>query len=521
MAKKTETKAAKSKPKAKPAAAKAAKPAAKPAAKDAKAKEKEKPKAAVKAPVVKAAPAAASKAAAKPAAKPDAKAPAGAAKAKPEAKGPEAKGKVKTDPKIAADNKALIAKAAQKTSAAAQGKPVKASQAQAGKKGEAQTGAAAPTDPSDQPLLDLSDAAVKKMITRAKQRGYVTYDELNKVLPSERVSSEQIEDTMSMLNEMGINVIESEEQDEQAAEGGALVKEETPAKEVEEVDRTDDPVRMYLREMGSVELLSREGEIAIAKRIEAGRETMIGGLCESPLTFEAIIQWRDQLLEGKVLLREIIDLDATYGGGPEPGDPGIPGDEPPPPPAIVIPKPQPVVQPQPAPQAQPGAEPVLGEDGQPLPPAEDDYEDDENNVSLAAMEAALKPIILEKLEQIAATYKKLDRLQNAQVEAQLQRDDLSSGQERRFKKLRQEIVDLIKTIKLHNGRIEKLVETIYGLNRELTGLEGKLLRLAEAHGVPRSAFLKEQGRIDEVLSDYAGYTTSKYVEAAASQAKQF
>ena len=513
MAKKTEPKTAKPKPKAKPAAAKVAKPAAKPAAKAKDAKDpKDKDKAKVAAATAKAVPpkgATAAGKAAKPVAKADAK-----SETKTDSKTdsktgtkPEAKskgGKSKADAKIAADNKALIAKAAQKTAAgAAPAKPAKATPGAGSKKGDGQTGEGAPGDPADQPLLDLSDAAVKKMITRAKQRGYVTYDELNKVLPSERVSSEQIEDTMSMLNEMGINVIESEEQDEQAAEGGALVKDDAPAKEVEELDRTDDPVRMYLREMGSVELLSREGEIAIAKRIEAGRETMIGGLCESPLTFEAIIQWRDQLLEGKVLLREIIDLDATYGGGPEPGDPGIPGDEPPPPalPPVVIPKPQPVAQafgqpfaqPGTQPGAQPGpaAAPVIGEDGQPVPPPEDDYEDDENNVSLAAMEAALKPVILEKLELIAATYKKLDRLQNAQVEAQLQRDDLSSGQERRYKKFRQEIVDLIKTIKLHNGRIEKLVETIYGLNRELTGFEGKLLRLAEAHGVSRGAFLKE------------------------------
>ena len=183
---------------------------------------------------------------------------------------------------------------------------------QAKKPGEGET----PGDP-DSPLLDMSDVGVRKMIARAKQRGYVTYDELNKVLPSDKVSSEQIEDTMSMLSEMGINVIESEEQDEQA-EGGvpalATGKQVAVAeKEEEQYDRTDDPVRMYLREMGSVELLSREGEIAIAKRIEAGREMMIGGICESPLTVRALVGWRDALVEGKMLLRDIIDLDATYG----------------------------------------------------------------------------------------------------------------------------------------------------------------------------------------------------------------
>src|SRR4051795_6846945 len=182
---------------------------------------------------------------------------------------------------------------------------------------------------TDGPLLDLSDAAVKKMIKEAKKRGYVTVDELNSVLPSEEVTSEQIEDTMAMLSDMGINVVESDEPDEaepesaeeeaeeesegrelMAAPGTAVAKK---AKGREASDRTDDPVRMYLREMGSVELLSREGEIAIAKRIEAGRDMMIGGICENPLTAIALIGWRDSLNEGKWLLRDIIDLDATYG----------------------------------------------------------------------------------------------------------------------------------------------------------------------------------------------------------------
>jgi RNA polymerase primary sigma factor len=170
---------------------------------------------------------------------------------------------------------------------------------------------------SDSPLLDLTDAAVKRMIKLAKQRGYVTYDELNEVLPSEEVSSEQIEDTMAMLTEMGINVVENEETTEEPQEEAERSSENLPMKverSAEPVDRTDDPVRMYLREMGSVELLSREGEIAIAKRIEAGREAMISGLCESPLTFQAIIIWRDELNEGKILLRDIIDLEATYAG---------------------------------------------------------------------------------------------------------------------------------------------------------------------------------------------------------------
>ena len=225
----------------------------------------------------------------------------------PEAKQSELKNQIKTD--VAAPKPILAAKKPD-------GKV--APQAKAGVKGPGEPGEGQPD--ADSPLLDMSDVGVRKMITRAKQRGYVTYDELNKVLPSDKVSSEQIEDTMSMLNEMGINVIESEEQDEQAEVPALAQGKQVTTKtgeEEEQYDRTDDPVRMYLREMGSVELLSREGEIAIAKRIEAGRELMIGALCESPLTFEALTVWRDELNEGKVLLRDIIDLEAMYGAGPD------------------------------------------------------------------------------------------------------------------------------------------------------------------------------------------------------------
>jgi len=357
----------------------------------------------------------------------------------------------------------------------------------------------------DAPLLDLSDAAVKRMIAKAKTRGYVTYEELNKVLPSEQVSSEQIEDTMAMLNEMGINVTESDEEtdkdgeekeekdEEEKSTGGALVVTEGTKTTL---DRTDDPVRMYLREMGSVELLSREGEIAIAKRIEAGRETMISSLCESPLTFEALMQWRDELIEGRILLRDIIDLDATYGGASPDGS-AVPavvnGDGTPMPPPMPRPAPPPRPAPRPELRVVGGSDaaPQLDADGNPLPPAEEDFDDDENNVSLAAMEAALKPQILEKLDVIYQAYKKLGRLQDAQVEAQLAKDDLSSGQERRFRKLHQEVVDLVKGVRFNNNRIEQLVHKMYEINRQLVSLEGKLLRLAESHGVGRSHFLKE------------------------------
>jgi RNA polymerase primary sigma factor len=379
-----------------------------------------------------------------------------------------------------------------------------------------------PPGDADSPLLDMSDVGVRKMITRAKQRGYVTYDELNKVLPSEKVSSEQIEDTMSMLNEMGINVIESEEQEDGAeGEGEAGLPATQTGKAVattadgtkESYDRTDDPVRMYLREMGSVELLSREGEIAIAKRIEAGRELMIGALCESPLTFEALTVWRDELNDGKVLLRDIIDLEAMYGAGPD-GQPNVP------PP--VGPDGKPLQQPASIVAAINGTSVVNGQavprpeykrpelpkppapapraDGEEVDPAEaaaaadaagDEGDEDEGNLPLSAMEAALKPQVLETLDAIAALYKKLGKLQDASVEAALGADELSTSQERRFKKLRNETMDLVKSLKLNNNRIEALVDQMYGINRRLVSLEGRLLRLAEAHGVDRGDFLKE------------------------------
>ncbi len=386
-----------------------------------------------------------------------------------------------------------------------------------------QPGAPDKGDP-DAPLLDMSDAAVRKMVTRAKQRGYVTYDELNRVLPSDKVSSEQIEDTMSMLNEMGINVIESEEQEEgenaelPAVQAGHAVA-EVPEKPAETYDRTDDPVRMYLREMGSVELLSREGEIAIAKRIEAGRELMIGALCEGPLTFEALTVWRDELNEGKALLRDIIDLEAMYGGVPGPdgaigqmapagAPPGSPGIVPPPvsgapgainggapPQAAVAPPPPSPVAPKPAPPKAAGEGGETAEGGQSPegggePGLDDDF-DDESNLSLSAMETALKPQVLATLDQIASLYKKLGKLQDASVEAALEADELSTSQERRFNKLRSETVDLVKSLRLNNNRIEALVDQMYGINRRLLSLEGKLLRLAEAHGVDRLDFLKQ------------------------------
>ncbi|MCA0278995.1 MAG: RNA polymerase sigma factor RpoD [Proteobacteria bacterium] len=349
---------------------------------------------------------------------------------------------------------------------------------------------------TDGPLLDLSDDAVKKMIKVAKKRGYVTMDELNSVLPSEEVTSEQIEDTMAMLSDMGINVVEDDEQGEEAeaAEGdaeedanelaeqtGTAVAATTTKKEP--TDRTDDPVRMYLREMGSVELLSREGEIAIAKRIEAGRETMIAGLCESPLTFQAIIIWRDELNEAKILLREIIDLEATY-AGPEA-------------------KQAPIVE-RVDEDAKPKDEPKAGrrrggddEDditnvGGDNRGEEEEEDEDEASLSLAAMEAELRPQVMETLDVIADTYKKLRKLQDQQVENRLAAaGTLSPSQDRRLKELKDQLITAVKSLSLNQARIEALVEQLYDINKRLVQNEGKLLRLAESYGVRREEFLRE------------------------------
>jgi RNA polymerase primary sigma factor len=376
------------------------------------------------------------------------------------------------------------------------------------------------------PLLDLSDAAVKKMIKQAKKRGFVTFDQLNEVLPSDTTSPEQIEDIMSMLSDMGINVTEAddadaEEEKQEEAEDetdNELVevtqKAVTEVKKSEPGERTDDPVRMYLREMGTVELLSREGEIAIAKRIEAGREAMIAGLCESPLTFQAIIIWRDELNEGKIFLRDIIDLEATYAGpdaknnmnpamlgvvvGPD-GQPVANGDgtavAPQAAPAHVAPpaappSPTPFRAAQPAPAAAPDAE---GEEKDPAEAAADsDMDDDEfeNQMSLAAIEAELKPKVVETFDKIADNYKKLRRLQEQDISNQLQNETLSPAQERKYKKLKDEIIVEVKSLRLNQARIDSLVEQLYDINKKLVSFEGRLLRLGDSHGVAREDFLR-------------------------------
>ncbi|MGL5447361.1 MAG: RNA polymerase sigma factor RpoD [Rhabdaerophilum sp.] len=357
------------------------------------------------------------------------------------------------------------------------------------KKDENAVANAAGGDGPDSPLIDVSDQAVKKLIKLAKKRGFVTLDEINAVLPQEEVNSDQIEDIYAMFNEMGINVVETEEGTEEEAAEAAGGEEE--AEEVEEqapratavvkserssepLDRTDDPVRMYLREMGAVELLSREGEIAIAKRIEAGREAMIAGLCESPLTFQAIIIWHEELEEGKTLLREIIDLEATYAGPDGKGAPKVdaPTDD-----FSDAPKPR-----------------VLNEDGDEVavPEPEPESFDDEfdGGVSLSAMEAELKPKVLETFGRVASNYKKLRRLQDQDIENKLQNTKLSPAQERKYKSLKEEIITDVKSLSLNQNRIDALVEQLYDINKRLIGLEARLVRLGESYGIDRVEFLK-------------------------------
>jgi RNA polymerase primary sigma factor len=341
--------------------------------------------------------------------------------------------------------------------------------------------------------FDMSQAAVRKMIADARERGYITMEQLNAVLPPETVSTDQIEDIMSMLSEMGINVVEEEEADEGEAPAGELV-ETSASREValvgpasETLDRTDDPVRMYLREMGSVELLSREGEIAIAKRIEAGRNTMIAGLCESPLTFQAIIIWRDELLSEEILLRDVIDLEATFGRS-------LDGDE-----ELVGPELEGVdvgaaaAAPAAAARRPSSSEPELDADGNPIFRAEeDDDEDDGSSMSLAAMEAALKPKVLETLDLIARDYGKLAEMQRARMDATLsEKTKFSASEEAAYQKLRSEIVVLVNELHLHNNRIEALIDQLYGINKRIMSINSGMVKLADGARINRREFIDE------------------------------
>ena len=337
-------------------------------------------------------------------------------------------------------------------------------------------------DQSEETTLDMSQTAVKKMIGEARERGYITYDQLNKVLPPDQVSSEQIEDVMSMLSEMGINIIEAEDAEEEERGATDLVA-ATSNKEValssgdsEKLDRTDDPVRMYLREMGSVELLSREGEIAIAKRIEAGRNTMISGLCESPLTFQAITIWRDELLSEDILLRDVIDLETTFGNQMGEGDEVQ----------------QPVVPVAGITPEATEAKPELDADGNPIVADDEDDDDDEAaNMSLAAMEAVLKPQVLETLDLIARDYAKLSEMQDNRISATLNEDgSFSKKQEANYQKLRSEIVELVNELHLHNNRIEALIDQLYGINKRIMSIDGSVVKLADQARINRREFIE-------------------------------
>jgi len=357
-------------------------------------------------------------------------------------------------------------------------------------------------DNGDAPLIDLNDASIKKVFARAKKRGYITYDELNEALPQDQMTSEQIEDVMSALNEMGVNVVENEEAGEdgeqpqqpddddtdETTDGDAAVTFTSTATKKETIDRTDDPVRMYLREMGAVELLSREGEIAIAKRIEAGRDTMIQGLCESPITFNAIIDWSTQLNEGTMQLREILDLDAMVSKGPtaeqvegaEDDDTGEISEK------SAGPSFKEEDEPEEAPADADEDEDSMVERRAPRP---SDDDDEDNTLSLAQMEEQLKPQALEKFATITDLYKSFAKLQAKRIAAHGMGDDFPKSDENKYQNLREELTAQVESVKFHAAKIEHLVDQLYSFNRRLTALGGQMLRLAERHRVPRKDFL--------------------------------
>ncbi|MDD3181484.1 MAG: RNA polymerase sigma factor RpoD [Alphaproteobacteria bacterium] len=324
-------------------------------------------------------------------------------------------------------------------------------------------------DREEAPVIDTGPDAVKKMLARGKERGYVTVDEINAVLPQDKINSDFIEDTMALLSEMGINVVESDDEEGTAKEGSedGDSDEENPKGNVSsEIGRTDDPVRLYLREMGTVELLSREGEIAIAKRIEAGREMMISGICESPLTIQAILGWHDALNEGKMLLRDIIDLEATYGGGPNSEDEMLS-------------------------EGASAEDESEAEEEKPEGEGDNEYdsEGDEENLSLSVLEEKLKPQVMETFEKIAGTYAKLFRLQTQRHATVQKGEEITPAATKKFEQIKDELVDLVRTVRLNNHRLEQLVQQLYTLNRRLLGIEGRILRLAGDCGVKREDFL--------------------------------
>lgn len=381
---------------------------------------------------------------------------------------------------------------------------------------------------ADAPLIDLNDANVKKLIARAKKRGYITYDQLNEALPQDQMSSDQLEDIMSALNEMGVNIVENEEAGEdgeteeradddeaEAVDGESDGSAPVIEKKKETVDRTDDPVRMYLREMGAVELLSREGEIAIAKRIEAGRDTMILGLCESPITFNAIIDWSTALNEGTMQLREIVDLDAMLSKGPSAEQvEGAEDDNGEISEAAAGPSFKEEEEPE---EASADEDDDMTERRAPRP-ADDDDED--NTLSLAQMEETLKPQALEKFANITAIYRKFSKMQETRLDAMAAGSELSSAEERKYQKLREELTAEVESVQFHQSKIEYLVDQLYSYNRRLTALGGQMLRLAERHKVSRKDFLDRYmgHELDEGFLESINGVDKKWTAFATNEA---
>ena len=379
----------------------------------------------------------------------------------------------------------------------------------------------------DAPLIDLNEASIKKMIARAKRRGVITVDELNEALPQDQYSTDQIEDIMSAISEMGVNIVESDEDAVDPDEKEADEPEDTDGvgerpdlvKKKETVERTDDPVRMYLREMGAVELLSREGEIAIAKRIEAGRDTMILGLCESPITFHAIIQWSEALNNGEMQLREILDLDAMLSKEPAPEalteDGEEEGDG-----EISEKTAGPSYKEEEDVEDEPSADGDEDEDGveRRARPAEEEEED--NTLSLAQMEAQLKPEALEKFAEITSLFRKFEKIQNERLDAMAIGNDFSAAKEKTYQQLREDLTAQVESVKFHATKIEYLVDNLYAFNRRLTALGGQMLRLAERHKVPRKDFLDSYiGReLDDTWLAENGKKDKKWAAFAENEA---
>ena len=388
-----------------------------------------------------------------------------------------------------------------------------------------------PAETGDAPLIDLNDASIKKSLARAKKRGYITVDQLNEMLPQDQMSSEQIEDVMAALNEMGVNVVENDEAGEDGEEARPdeddvdpvdSAEENAPAletKKKETIDRTDDPVRMYLREMGAVELLSREGEIAIAKRIEAGRDTMILGLCESPITFNAIIDWSTALNEGTMQLREILDLDAMLSKGPsaeqvasaEEDDSG----------EISESAAGPSFKEEEDVKEEPPVDQNDDDDDmtERRAPRISDDEEEDNTLSLAQMEEQLKPMALERFANITSIYKKFSRMQGTRLDQMGAGGELSASDERKYQKLREDLTAEVESVQFHQAKIEYLVDQLYSFNRRLTALGGQMLRLAERHKVARGDFLDRYvgheldeswlGSVAGVDKKWAAFSTSE------------